>query len=98
MHAAFLYQYGVHDNDIGHYTVAIKLNEKWEIYDDYKTKPKEVSNQHSAIIHALFYVKREKEIEKENLVHNSPLHKQAKKRPIEQPVSTRTKRQKKQTK
>lgn len=80
LHAAFLYKYGVHDSDIGHYTVAIKLNEKWEIYDDYATKPKEVSNQHESIIHALFYVKRENEKEKQNLDHNTPLHKQTNKR------------------
>lgn len=43
LHAAFLYKYGVNDDDIGHYTVAIKLNDKWEIYDDYVSKTKEVS-------------------------------------------------------
>lgn len=79
LHAAFLYQYGAHDDDIGHYTVAIKLNEKWEIYDDYKKKAIEVSNQHSAIIHALFYVKREKVNEKENVDNNASLQKPAKK-------------------
>lgn len=107
LHAAFLYKHGAHDNDIGHYIVAIKLNEKWEMYDDYKQKAIEVSNKHSAVIHALFYVKREVVKNKEDLDDNSTVQKAtntksmkkiekntSNKRPSLQPIQTRAKRQK----
>lgn len=96
--AAFLYRYGVYDNDIGHYTVAIKLNERWELFDDHESKTKELSNQHSAIIHALLYVKYEEENEKENEDKNSDnsLKKRTrtKKRRIKLPLNRQTKKQK----
>lgn len=56
--AAFLYSLGVTSADIGHYKTAIKINDKWEIYDDMKTKFEEVSPNKEAIIHALFYLKQ----------------------------------------
>lgn len=59
--AAFLYFHGASDSDIGHYKVAIKLNEKWELFDDYDPRTKELTNNHAFIIHALMYVKHEDE-------------------------------------
>lgn len=56
--AAFLYSPGVSDSDIGHYTTGIKVNDKWEIYDDLKQKAEEVSSNKEVIIHALLYLKR----------------------------------------
>lgn len=56
--AAFLYSYGVSDSDIGHYTTAIKINDKWEIYDDLKQKSEEISPNKAVFIHALLYLKR----------------------------------------
>lgn len=68
--AAFLYYHGAYDNDIGHYKVAIKINEKWELFDDYEPKTKELSNNHRAVIHALMYVKNEAESESQNEAEN----------------------------
>lgn len=56
--AAFIYDKGVWDKDVGHYTVGIRINEKWEISDDTKSKSKEVSANNSAAIEALLYLKR----------------------------------------
>lgn len=61
--AAFLYSFGVSEKDIGHYTAAIKVNNKWEIYDDLKSKAMEVTNQKCYIIHALLFLKDEKSID-----------------------------------
>lgn len=55
--AAVLFSYGVSDSDIRHYTAAIKINDKWEIYDDMKQKTEEVSNK-EVIVHAILYLKR----------------------------------------
>lgn len=55
--AAFIYILGVSTNDHGHYTVGIKINDKWEIYDDRMKNLVEVNGQKSVIIHALFYLK-----------------------------------------
>lgn len=90
--AAFLYGPGTIDEDIGHYTVAIKLNENWQLFDDCESKPKEINNQHSAIISALFYVKNE------NLDSPSDKAKPNKgnpKRKTFSPSQTRSKKQKK---
>lgn len=57
--AAFLYHHGAYDDDIGHYTVAVKFNEKWEQYDDYKSKTSFIKSHQPMIIHALFYVYNE---------------------------------------
>lgn len=56
--AAFLYSGGISGADIGHYITGIKVNDKWEIYDDLKTKPEEVSPNKAVTIHALLYLKR----------------------------------------
>lgn len=56
--AAFLYSPGVSGADIGHYTAAIKVNDKWEIFDDLKQKSEEVSPNKAVMIHALFYLER----------------------------------------
>lgn len=55
--AAFIYTLGVSTNDHGHYSVGIKINNKWEIYDDRNKKAVEVSGRTSVIIHALIYLK-----------------------------------------
>lgn len=57
--AAFLLEPGVSDEDTGHYKVAIKLNEKFEIYDNYKSKAQEVPSKHQAVVTGLFYVKND---------------------------------------
>lgn len=56
--AAFLYSLGVSDADVGHYTTGIKVNDKWEIYDDLKQKPEEVSSNKEVTIHALLYLRK----------------------------------------
>lgn len=56
--AAFLYSLGVSAADVGHYMTGIKVNDKWEIYDDLKQKPEEVSPNKAVFIHALLYLKR----------------------------------------
>lgn len=68
--AAFLYSHGSFDSDIGHYTAAIKLNEKWEIFDDCASKTKEVSNNHKAVVHALMYVRDVAESESQDEYEN----------------------------
>lgn len=45
------------DSDIGHYTCAIRLNNKFEMYDDMRAKPFSVSANENAVIHCLFYIK-----------------------------------------
>lgn len=59
--AAILSYPGVWDKDVRHFTAAIKLNQNWEIYDDIKQKPEEVSSRKSFAIRALFYLKRERQ-------------------------------------
>lgn len=56
--AAFLYSSGVSDTDIGHYMTGIKINDRWEIYDDLKQKCEDVSPNKEVTIHALLYIKQ----------------------------------------
>lgn len=45
------------ETDIGHYTSAIRLNNKWEMFDDSRPKSYTVPNNAKAVIHAIFYIK-----------------------------------------
>lgn len=51
----------IFETDIGHYTAAIRLNNKWEIYDDMRSKPHPISANENAVIHCLFYIKASNE-------------------------------------
>lgn len=46
------------DGGMGHYAAAVRLNDKWEVYDDYKNEPYIMSDKDSVVIHSLFYIKR----------------------------------------
>lgn len=52
-----LFKPPIFDSDIGHYTCAIRLNNKFEMYDDMRAKPFSVSANENAVIHCLFYIK-----------------------------------------
>lgn len=56
--AVFVYSEGVNEKDIGHYAVAVKINDKFEIYDDLEAKCQEVSGEKKVIVHALLYLRR----------------------------------------
>lgn len=56
--AACLYYPGVIDMDNSHYSSAIRINGKFEIYDDMDSKVSEVPSNTSKFIQALFYVKQ----------------------------------------
>ncbi|KAJ6639209.1 hypothetical protein Bhyg_11951 [Pseudolycoriella hygida] len=45
------------EEDIGHYIAAIRLNNRWECYDDLRTKPYPISGYTRAVIHCIFYVR-----------------------------------------
>lgn len=43
--------------DIGHYTAAIRINNKWEVFDDMRSQSYSTSPNQSAVIHCIFYIK-----------------------------------------
>lgn len=43
--------------DVGHYTSAIRINNKWEMYDDLRSRPFTVSSKEKVVIHVMFYIK-----------------------------------------
>lgn len=42
---------------MGHFVAAIRLNEKFEVFDDLRDKPYEISNNVDVYIHALLYLR-----------------------------------------
>lgn len=44
-------------NDTGHYTALIRINNRWETFDDLRSKSYPVSSTMHIIIHCIFYVK-----------------------------------------
>lgn len=56
--------------DTGHYTSAIRINNKWEMYDDLRSKPFTVPANENAVIHCIFYIKV---ADSEHETPNSPL-------------------------
>ena len=45
--------------DLGHYTAAIKLNQRWEVYDDIRNGTYEISNEETVYFSVLFYLEEE---------------------------------------
>lgn len=43
--------------DIGHYTAAIRINNKWEVFDDMRSQSYCISSNTSAVIHCILYIK-----------------------------------------
>lgn len=58
------------ENDIGHYSAAIRLNNRWEMYDGLRSKPFSVSAGQEAVIHCIFYVKFDSEDNTTNSIVN----------------------------
>lgn len=48
------------DNDMGHYTAVVKLNNLWEAFDDIRAKSHSFSGSSNVVIHNLFYIEVEK--------------------------------------
>ncbi|KAJ6648081.1 Cationic amino acid transporter 2, partial [Pseudolycoriella hygida] len=45
------------ESNTGHYSAAIRLNNRWEVYDDLRPKPYELPGNNRAVIHCVFYLK-----------------------------------------
>ncbi|KAJ6626442.1 hypothetical protein Bhyg_17974, partial [Pseudolycoriella hygida] len=45
------------ESDTGHYSAAIQLNNRWEVYDDLRPKPYELPGNNRAVIHCVCYLK-----------------------------------------
>lgn len=56
--AAMMYIAGVTDEDVGQYIAGIKINDRWEIFDDLKKKSEEISPNKAMEIQVLLYLKR----------------------------------------
>lgn len=56
--AVFICMPGINNTDIAHYTTGIRINDKWEIYDDLTDKPFEVNANKEIIVHAVLYLKK----------------------------------------
>lgn len=45
---------------LGHYTAAVRVNDRFEIFDDLRTNTYTIDNNLSVCIHSLLYVERKK--------------------------------------
>lgn len=53
-----LHQPPMISGDTGHYVGAVKLNNTWQVFDDYKAKPYNIKKTEKVVIHYLFYILR----------------------------------------
>lgn len=53
--SAILYTPPALENGIGHYVCAVRFNNNWEVYDDYRNETFTIENSENVIIHALHY-------------------------------------------
>ena len=51
-----LYQPPLISEDSGHYMGAVKLNNTWQVFDDYKSKPYNIKKTESVVVHYIFYI------------------------------------------
>lgn len=56
--AAIMCIAGVTAEDAIHYIAGIKINDRWEIYDDLKKKSEDIAPNKAMKIHVLLYLKR----------------------------------------